>query len=133
MRKGKSKKYSNKYAPILVTGCTDGSVHIWNASSAERIRVINAHHKDILALVVGVADGQCCILTGSDDKTARVFTLEGHDEPLRIKKDDIDIEDDNSEEKENEQNDKDKNFDDDNEQNNGKDKVEIEQSDEQQS
>ncbi|KAA6358203.1 MAG: hypothetical protein EZS28_046270, partial [Streblomastix strix] len=29
--------------PILVTGCTDGSVHIWNASSAERIRMINAH------------------------------------------------------------------------------------------
>ncbi|KAA6370384.1 MAG: hypothetical protein EZS28_034090 [Streblomastix strix] len=91
----------NKYAPILVIRYIDGSIHIWNASSTERIRMINVHHKDILSLIVGVGDGQCCALTDKDDKTARLFTLEGHDEPQKIKKDD----NDNSDDEENEQND----------------------------
>ncbi|KAA6378743.1 MAG: hypothetical protein EZS28_025729 [Streblomastix strix] len=118
--------------PILVTGCTDGSIHIWNASSAERIRMINAHHKDILALVVGVGDGQCCILTGCDDKTARVFTIEVRDESQKDQKDDNFNDNDNSEDEENDQNDKEKDIDDDND-DNAKDNEETSQSSDQQS
>ncbi|KAA6355596.1 MAG: hypothetical protein EZS28_048877 [Streblomastix strix] len=37
---------------------------------------IKRQANNIFTLDVGVGDGQCCILTGSDDKTARVFQLD---------------------------------------------------------
>ncbi|KAK2953772.1 putative Angio-associated migratory cell protein [Blattamonas nauphoetae] len=64
--------------PHLITACFDGIVRVWDVTATQCIASFVGHSAPIQALALS-PDGRRAV-TGSDDKTARVFDLEARPE-----------------------------------------------------
>eukprot|EP00887_Chlorella_sp_A99_P001893 scaffold18.g1893.t1 len=60
--------------PLVVTGCMDGGVRCWDERTGACVRTWRGHRDAVQALAVS-ADGRL-VMSGSEDQSARVFSLE---------------------------------------------------------
>ena len=67
----------HKSAPFVVTACADAVVRLWDARSGLVAREYVGHRDVLLDMdVVFEKDGSGLIVTGSDDKTAKIFQMQ---------------------------------------------------------
>jgi ribosome assembly protein SQT1 len=60
-------------APLLFTGCADGGVRCWDARTGECARAWRGHAQVVQDLALSPDGGM--VLSGSEDGTARVFSM----------------------------------------------------------
>lgn len=61
--------------PLVVTGCLDGIVRCWDERTGGCVRTFRGHRAAVQALAISGDGGW--VLSGSEDGTARVFSLAG--------------------------------------------------------
>lgn len=61
---------------VLITGCLDGCVYLWDGRTGELLKQLNGHTDMLLDMSVVVDKNKTYISTVSDDKTCQVFRVE---------------------------------------------------------
>lgn len=62
-------------APLLFTGCLDGIMRLWDARSGTTKAVLSGHSRHSCILDFDVTSDGTCLVSASEDGTARVFDL----------------------------------------------------------
>lgn len=60
--------------PIVYTVCTDGGIRAWHALTGQCLKTFTGHTESILAVAINNSGTK--FITGSDDKTVRVFNVD---------------------------------------------------------
>eukprot|EP00521_Asterionellopsis_glacialis_P019045 CAMPEP_0195330900 /NCGR_PEP_ID=MMETSP0708-20121125/12327_1 /TAXON_ID=33640 /ORGANISM="Asterionellopsis glacialis, Strain CCMP134" /LENGTH=113 /DNA_ID=CAMNT_0040399295 /DNA_START=23 /DNA_END=365 /DNA_ORIENTATION=- len=81
----KAKNYTSSmasYPPLVLTSMSDGTVRLWDARNGALVQTVTGHEDMINDLAVEFVTpeqqggGTAVIVTGSDDKTVRLFEID---------------------------------------------------------
>ncbi|KAH0786872.1 Angio-associated migratory cell protein [Histomonas meleagridis] len=65
--------------PYIVTGCTDGSIRVWDARNGHLLKEMSGHRNVITAIdvrAVDGSDGDLMIISSSEDTSVKVWSFE---------------------------------------------------------
>ena len=67
-------RIGSKFQRMIISGCRDGFICIWDFKSLKRLHHIKAHKEAVHScLVLCKSDGSCMAFTGSEDGSIRIF------------------------------------------------------------
>lgn len=72
---GVTRLYWHPTEPIVFSAGTDNMVRVHDARTGQQTRVLSGHRQGILDCATTMANGAVRLLTASDDKTGRIFTI----------------------------------------------------------
>ena len=62
-----------KESPMILTCAISRDLRLWDARSGECLQTMTGHHEAVLCLDIGYTAQGIYVVSGSDDKTARVW------------------------------------------------------------
>jgi WD40 repeat protein len=65
-----------KESPLLLSCTVSREIRLWDARSAECLKVLTGHRDAVLCMAVGYTPGATYLVSGSDDHTARVWSID---------------------------------------------------------
>lgn len=65
-----------KNAPVLFTCTVSREIRLWDGRSGDCLKVLTGHREAVLCMAVGYTPDATYLVSGSDDHTARVWSID---------------------------------------------------------